>query len=236
MSISDCPTASRLTLTPRHLDRAEAWLDAYMDRFAEDGYTPDHCAHVRSHIAALPWVLNIDEAFDRSLSWQLRRHPDPTATLAEVDDYMAGWRTLASISDEERLGAIADRLGIRVDEVRKMAAKVEAASEREPDMPASTPCALYRHYDDSGVLLYVGISIKPDERAEQHRRNSPWFPLSVRCEVEWFDSAADAHDVERQAIDLESPLFNKAHNATRQHLAVAYLFERLGAFITGGAA
>jgi hypothetical protein len=65
------------------------------------------------------------------------------------------------------------------------------------DRPAKegVPTALYRHFDDEGRLLYVGISLSPTYRLSQHRVSSSWFVRISRISVEWFhnrDTALEA--------------------------------------------
>ena len=49
--------------------------------------------------------------------------------------------------------------------------------------------ALYRHFDATGALLYVGISLCAINRMSQHQRSSKWINDSVRMDIEWFASA-----------------------------------------------
>lgn len=68
--------------------------------------------------------------------------------------------------------------------------------------------ALYRHYDQDGELLYVGISVRPDLRGRDHARDSHWIDLAVRQEAQWLRCRADALAAEAEAITSERPLFN----------------------------
>jgi hypothetical protein len=75
--------------------------------------------------------------------------------------------------------------------------------------------ALYRYFDASGALLYVGISNDPDFRAKAHlyeSRPGDWPKRAVRRTDEWHESRADALTAEEQAIRAEQPLFNEKHN------------------------
>lgn len=76
--------------------------------------------------------------------------------------------------------------------------------------PLTHPAALYRHFDEHGVLLYVGISHQPDERLRQHRLSSWWGQLGLidRVEVEWFPDRASAAAAECAAIERERPRCN----------------------------
>jgi predicted GIY-YIG superfamily endonuclease len=67
---------------------------------------------------------------------------------------------------------------------------------------------LYRYFDADNRLLYVGISDSWSRRAEQHKRQSHWFPQMVRLETEWHEDRAAACAAETKAIRTESPLHN----------------------------
>ena len=73
------------------------------------------------------------------------------------------------------------------------------------------PTALYRHFDDSDNLLYVGISINPWDRLLAHQKND-WAFRAVRMETEWFDNRVDAASAEVAAIKTERPAHNIVHN------------------------
>jgi DNA-binding transcriptional regulator YhcF (GntR family)/predicted GIY-YIG superfamily endonuclease len=82
-----------------------------------------------------------------------------------------------------------------------------------PEPPERT--ALYRLYDSSNVLLYVGISAKPEARWQQHSYSvlAPWWPQVARKELEWFPSRPEAYEAETRAIKEEGPLHNRAMRA-----------------------
>lgn len=77
-------------------------------------------------------------------------------------------------------------------------------------MPERT--ALYRLYDQSGRLLYVGISKDPDQRWKEHKQLSPWNREVSRGEVEWFTSRSAASVAEVAAIKSERPAHNGRDN------------------------
>lgn len=70
-------------------------------------------------------------------------------------------------------------------------------------------CILYRHYDQDGTLLYVGITSNVKRRMEGHRRSATWIERIDHIETEVFPTRRDALAAERQAINSEGPLFNK---------------------------
>lgn len=77
-------------------------------------------------------------------------------------------------------------------------------------MSTANPTALYRHYDEAGVLLYVGISLSAVNRLGQHKRNA-WFWSIRRVDVEYFSTRRAARQAEQTAIQTEKPLFNMTH-------------------------
>lgn len=69
-------------------------------------------------------------------------------------------------------------------------------------------CAVYRHFDAHGVLLYVGSSTTPEHRNAVHRSRAHWANSIDRIDVEWFDTIAKAQSIERLAIINERPKHN----------------------------
>lgn len=72
--------------------------------------------------------------------------------------------------------------------------------------------ALYRHFDDSGNLLYVGISNSAVRRLGQHMYGSQWASLISKVEIEHLSSRQEALAAEKAAIRAEMPAWNKMHN------------------------
>jgi hypothetical protein len=85
----------------------------------------------------------------------------------------------------------------------------------EQSNPVKT--ALYRHFDADNRLLYVGISISSIHRFKDHKITSEWAFMSVRIEMQWFDSREEAVEAERHAITNEHPRFNKVHSLINQN-------------------
>lgn len=67
---------------------------------------------------------------------------------------------------------------------------------------------LYRHFDRSGTLLYVGISVTLAQRVSAHKVNSKWFRSVATITVEWFDDVQSALEAEIKAIVEERPKHN----------------------------
>lgn len=81
------------------------------------------------------------------------------------------------------------------------------------------PHALYRFFDRSDVLLYVGITVDLAKRIKNHRKGKPWWTQIHNITVEHFDTRQEALDAERKAIRDEKPLHNDQHNP---HVVVDY--------------
>ena len=69
---------------------------------------------------------------------------------------------------------------------------------------------LYRHFDERGNLLYVGVSLSTIQRLAQHRYHSHWFNSISKVTIEQFPSREEALNAERTAIQKEEPLHNVA--------------------------
>lgn len=70
---------------------------------------------------------------------------------------------------------------------------------------------LYRHFDDKGELLYVGISLSTVTRLIGHKSFSQWFNNIALITVERFVDRKTALKAERLAIERERPKFNVIH-------------------------
>ncbi len=71
--------------------------------------------------------------------------------------------------------------------------------------------ALYRHFNATGDLLYVGISLSAVQRLGQHMEKAKWAEKIAKVTVEWHESRADAERAEREAIKREKPAHNVMH-------------------------
>ena len=76
-------------------------------------------------------------------------------------------------------------------------------------------CYLYRHYHPSGDLLYVGISLEPLRRQQQHTKEAHWRNMITRILIEPFETREEALAAEEFAIRNEFPKFNTTHNSQR---------------------
>ncbi len=48
----------------------------------------------------------------------------------------------------------------------------------------SKPAAVYRFWDASDMLLYIGVTENPDGRFGGHESTKPWWPDVARKELE----------------------------------------------------
>lgn len=81
--------------------------------------------------------------------------------------------------------------------------------------------ALYRHFNSSGDLLYVGISLSWPARTKAHAQGARWFDQVARIEIENFSTREGALEAERQAIKSEKPQYNVIHNRVGSSRAAA---------------
>ena len=87
---------------------------------------------------------------------------------------------------------------------------------------------LYRWWDESDLLLYVGIADNLGSRTKGHVKGSSWMEFAARSAIERHPSRSVALAAETAAIKAEHPLFNFQHNNTPEarHRLVEYLIER----------
>lgn len=68
---------------------------------------------------------------------------------------------------------------------------------------------LYRLYDQTGDLLYIGITRDPNARFKAHEVHQPWWGQVASHRIEEIDTHA-AHRIERELIRAEQPRYNIA--------------------------
>lgn len=86
----------------------------------------------------------------------------------------------------------------------------EQALAAVDDPDESPPCSVYRAYDETGQLLYVGITETGVSRLDSHRLHSAWWPLTTRIELDHYPDRACARSVEAAIIDVWHPPYNAA--------------------------
>lgn len=90
-----------------------------------------------------------------------------------------------------------------------MPEKIQERKEQKKLEPPK-PTSLYRHFDEKGLLLYVGISLSVFARLIQHRNGSHWADEICRIDVQRYPSWEAAYEAETEAIQKEKPMHNKA--------------------------
>jgi GIY-YIG catalytic domain len=74
--------------------------------------------------------------------------------------------------------------------------------------PPNNPTCLYRHFDSSGQLVYVGIASDPFRRLSQHEKWSRWYDQIDTIKIERHPNRKAAEAAELEAIRTEKPLHN----------------------------
>ena len=74
--------------------------------------------------------------------------------------------------------------------------------------PSNRPHALYRFYDDTGALLYVGITHNPGARFPQHEKDKPWWNEVRGISIEQYPTRDAVLAAEQRAIRVENPRYN----------------------------
>lgn len=85
-------------------------------------------------------------------------------------------------------------------------------------MITERPVFLYRMFDYSNTLLYVGISQSFFNRVDQHAADKDWFCDVERITAERFGTRQEALIHEKNAIQREKPMHNKMHNGNNHNL------------------
>jgi len=94
--------------------------------------------------------------------------------------------------------------------------------------------ALYRFYDATGTLLYVGITADPGSRWRKHAQEKPWWQQITSITLETHPTRAAALEAERQAILAEKPVHNVVHNrGTREAPRAVPQLDRIAPYQVG---
>lgn len=79
---------------------------------------------------------------------------------------------------------------------------------------ADRPHVLYRFFDRTDVLLYVGITVDLTARMAKHEREKFWWGDVAYARWETIPNRAAAFAAEKAAIQADRPLYNDQHNET----------------------
>lgn len=89
---------------------------------------------------------------------------------------------------------------------------------------------LYRHRNEAGDLLYVGVSSRISRRVKEHSQHSPWWLDIARIDLQHFPDREAVLEAERNAIKNEKPKYNIHHKTSiipEQKAAVEIAKERV---------
>lgn len=87
------------------------------------------------------------------------------------------------------------------------------AMNKQARRVSKLPHDVYRVFDASGALLYVGCSVNVFARLKEHRKWAEWWPEAVRGSVHRYPNRLHALGVEARAIRNECPRDNKVLEA-----------------------
>jgi predicted GIY-YIG superfamily endonuclease len=74
---------------------------------------------------------------------------------------------------------------------------------------SQVPTFLYRFFDSTGRLLYVGITLAPLKRFRQHMLDhTAWMMDVAQIVPTWFETREEAREAEKEAIRTENPIYN----------------------------
>lgn len=68
---------------------------------------------------------------------------------------------------------------------------------------------LYRHWNNGGRLLYVGVSHDAIKRLAQHEADKEWQSEIARVTIDTYPTREAAEQAEREAVRNENPLHNR---------------------------
>lgn len=87
------------------------------------------------------------------------------------------------------------------------------ANDKQPTS-AAAPYTLYRWFDATDRLLYLGKTGELGQRVSGHIARSQWMQFVARSTVERRQTPEELARDERTAIETEQPIFNKQYNNT----------------------
>lgn len=112
---------------------------------------------------------------------------------------------------------------------------MSVVQETNRDRRWREPAAVYRLWDASGELLYIGSAYEPEVRCKEHQKK-PWWPEVASRTEEWHSNRSTAYTEELKAIAVERSKYNKmgtpgytapVSEKTRQRNALASVRQKL---------
>jgi predicted GIY-YIG superfamily endonuclease len=98
----------------------------------------------------------------------------------------------------------------------------EPSEGNDAGHPEPRSYCLYRHYDQDGKLLYVGVTDDPARRLQEHLRDSRWRGKIASVSVQRCTSQQEAVAAERSAILNEYPIWNKDRYAVEREVKIPF--------------
>lgn len=77
-----------------------------------------------------------------------------------------------------------------------------------------TRTAVYRFFDANDELLYLGVTHDIQQRWGTHERIQPWWLDVARREFVWYDTRAEAEQIEVAATAVEKPRYDRSGRRT----------------------
>lgn len=71
------------------------------------------------------------------------------------------------------------------------------------------PTFVYKAYDATGALLYVGMSVSPWARLKAHAGASEWWGDTAHVVITGYADRISAHDAEIRSIHIDGPAHNR---------------------------
>jgi hypothetical protein len=123
-------------------------------------------------------------------------------TLAQINRMI---RAAIRAARQEGAHAVEVRIGDDVTHINELTEYLVSDDYKAWIKPK--PTALYRHFDDQGCLLYVGVSLNALQRLCDYR-SSRCFNRIARVEIDRFPARGAALTAELVAIHNERPEYN----------------------------
>lgn len=81
------------------------------------------------------------------------------------------------------------------------------------EIDMDVPTVLYRLFDEQGGLLYVGISVRPEKRMQEHAQTKWWWEQVEYRVYSNCNTRRHALELEEVAIRTEKPRYNITHSS-----------------------
>lgn len=93
---------------------------------------------------------------------------------------------------------------------------------------------VYRYYDESGVLLYVGCSLRPLQRWKEHQSDHREMAARVAsCRMQGPYNYDTARDVEADALATENPVYaNTPHGQAEKQRRYGWIKRQMRQLVT----